>query len=172
MISAKFSNIGAVEKTMRQWLASTRGAAKKVAANMAFNALKYAVYMSPQSTGDFASAWKISFGHPDGGNRAMGSGARGQYSQGDMPAISHAVDRAEADLAAYAALPLGTSIHLSNNAAHDEPYAWKVEKGKIKFRPENFTFGEPYNLRAQAIEHVRNRFGAINASRLGSMKAF
>jgi len=58
---------------------------------------------------------------------------------------------------------------LTNSAVHDEPYAWKIEDGSIKFRSVNKPGDRPV---ARAAYMARNRFKHIGKTQLDFLKRF
>lgn len=133
------------DTTVNGWFDAVEDAAQQAAAGLAEVALQHIVEESPQYTGDFVGGWEVSFNAPAYiwrppqilRHESIAAGFVDPFAKGDEPAIEYALNKAQPRFAAAAAQPLGTAIYLSNSAAHDEPYAWKIEEGSIEFRPEN-----------------------------------
>jgi hypothetical protein len=60
------------------------------------------------------------------------------FQQGSAPAIRYA---AQEGLPVIFSAQLGDFVMISNSAAHEKPYAWKIESEQILFRPENVEGG-------------------------------
>jgi len=168
----EFKNIGQVESQLHKWGEEAKALVTGVARGLSVVAFKYAVEISPQYSGDFAANWKYSAGFIDDSflpdvvspsNKYPGKyqdlQANTAFSQGDFPARNAAL---RTNAGRELEFILGSTIYISNNAAHDEPYALLIEENKIKFRPENaqyqgFTVG-------QTLEHLKDRYANINGS--------
>jgi hypothetical protein len=133
------------DSVVEAWFGAVEQAAQQSAAGLGQVALTRILEESPQYTGDFVGGWEVGFNSPPliwrpprfVKRNAIDTGVSEPFQKGDEPAIDYALAKGEPRLAAAAAQPLGTSIYLSNSAAHNEQYAWKIELGQIDFRPVN-----------------------------------
>jgi len=111
-----------VEKTKLQ-------AVRRIGVVMA-DAQQYAANISPVYSGDFASNWNVSAGSPDETFVAT----KDYYGPEHPQATNSRWGMGTFNLNGFA---LGQTVYLTNAAEHDEPYAWLIEKGAIKFRDVN-----------------------------------
>lgn len=181
VIKARVDGLTEAKATFATWMKQVEKTAMRAAAGLASEALKEMLVKGPQYTGDFVSSWTVSFDTPAQFFRpwpqgaAVRAGLRADnsnvepYAQGDIPAIEYALARATPRFAAAALRPLGTTIYLSNNAVHDEYYAWKIENNQINFRPQNKVMGDPHHLREQGIGYVLNRYRQLDRAKLQSL---
>lgn len=158
------------------WFGAVEEAAQGAAAALAFVALQRVLEESPQYTGDFVSGWEVSFNTPTNiwrparilTHKMIAAGYADPFEKGDEPAISRAEGKAWPRLSAAKAQPLGTDIYLSNSAVHDEPYAWKIERGEIDFRSVN---PNADRVVERGVLFTRNRFKHIGRSQLAILRS-
>lgn len=158
------------------WFGAVEKAAQDAAAGLAEIALQQVLEESPQFTGDFVSGWEVGFNNPPNiwrpakllTHKMISSGVVDPYEKGDAPAIEHALNKAWPRLSAAKAQPLGTDIYLSNSAVHDEPYAWKIERGEIDFRSVN---PNADRVAERGAMFTRNRFKHIGRSQLTILRS-
>ena len=158
------------------WFGAVEKAAQDAAAGLAFVALQRVLEESPQYTGDFVSGWEVSFNTPTNiwrpakilTHKMIDSGTVEPFEKGDEPAINYAEGKAWPRLSAAKAQPLGTDIYLSNSAVHDEPYAWKIERGEIDFRSVN---PNADRVAERGVMFARNRFKHIGRSQLTILRS-
>jgi hypothetical protein len=95
----------------------------------------HAAKISPTYSGDFSESWNVSVGQPDTSfvNTQRLQGAPIDKWSGVMGNFSMPIGF----LGRYSPELPSQPIYLSNSASHDEPYAWKIESGKINFRDVN-----------------------------------
>ncbi len=157
------------------WFGAVERATQDAAAGLAFVALQRVLEESPQYTGDFVSGWEVGFNTPPNiwrpaqilTHKMIDSGVE-PYQKGDEPAISRAENKAWPRLSAAKVEPLGTNIYLSNSAVHDEPYAWKIERGEIDFRSVN---PNADRVAERGVMFTRNRFKHIGRSQLTILRS-
>ncbi len=114
------------------WLLNVKKGLERAVTKMMFDAQTYALQQSPVYTGDYASNWNVSYGKPDvtfiGTPKGYESLKAGPLSSsaGLLPGKFN-----------MEGFQLGQTAYLTNAAEHDEPYAWLIEGGKVKFREVN-----------------------------------
>ncbi len=158
------------------WFSSVKVAAQQAAAGMGQVALTYILEQGPQYSGDFVAGWEVGFNIPpniwrppqSGGAGLIKKGLASPKQKGDPDAIDYALNKAAPRFSAASKQPLGTPIFLTNSAVHDEPYAWKIEKGLINFRPEN---PDAAHLVTRSVDHVVRNFGTIGRSQLSILRS-
>ena len=121
---------------------------------------------SPQYSGDFAASWRVSYHSVDYTYEndlfIHDVIETGPFQRGSRKPIDHAKGRAQ-----WPKLGLGSHIYLSNSAAHEEPYAWKIESGAIHFRPVNE--GADHVV-ARTVTYVGNLYKTISAPQLANLR--
>ena len=161
----KVTNIAKVFDQLDAFAAKGLADGEKAAKGMAYEALELALEVSAQSTGDFAANWNLSMGHPDTTFVKFG-GARAQYQIRDAPALMEARSKNSGKLGGFVA---GTTIFLSNAAAHDQAYAVLIEEGKIKnYRTVNAGAGAPIAKAAGVLATMYPRLSPAQIMELGS----
>ncbi len=156
----KVTNLGQVMSEIDRWLVAVQVEVEQIAIDLMKVMLRQALWNSPQYSGDFVANFKVSIGKQD---RSFTPGifsdkifpTKAPYQKGDTPAITFAA-MANADKAT--GFKLGGTIWLSNSAAHDDLYAWKIENNTLKLRPQNFGGDGP-------LRYVKAYIG-INFSRI------
>lgn len=131
----KVENLDTFDATVQRWFADVEKAAAEAAVGLAREAFDQLLETSPQFSGDFVANWKVSKSPGDPGfevDAVGGFNRAAPYKMGDSPAMSYA--RANAK---WPKIKLGESVYLSNSAKHDEPYAFKIERGQINLRDVN-----------------------------------
>lgn len=175
----KISNPANFRASVESWISAVETAAENAAKGLAHKAFNHVLYISPQASGDFVANWKIeinkitpSFDENATGGRDKGDEFGGYlnlghknapYSRGSPQAINYAKQMAAGALDGF---KLGGKIFLHNSAAHDEPYAWKIENGRIHLRPENLG---ATRVVARAAAHVLNRYKTIYRGQLAEL---
>lgn len=172
-MSVEVKNLDSFNASVMGWFAAVEKAAAEAAVGLAHTAFNHILYVSPQNSGDFVANWKIQAGRitPSFQENAIGGrdsiqslmGA-GKYQRGDERAIQHAKSR---NAGALAGFKLGGSIYIHNSAAHDEPYAMKIEDGLISFRPANV--GSDAVARRGAA-YTANRYKYIGGAQLQALR--
>lgn len=159
------------------WMLRVGQATQQAASGMAGLALQEIVKESPQYSGDFVSGWEVSFNGPAYIWRPakLYTQDDAPFQKGDEPAMDHALRKAAPNLAraamagsAQRGYGTGVSIYLSNSAKHDEPYAWKIEKGEIDFRPVN---PDADHVVARAAGVVGRRYRTIGKGQLEFLRS-
>lgn len=161
----KVQGLDSLKSACAAFIADARQSAQVAALGLAKRAFNHLLYTSPQYSGDFVANWKVDYGQP---NFRFTSAALGKtfpdespFKRGDTPAIQYAQQHATWRLPQP-----GEPIYIHNSAAHDEPYAWKVEEGTIRLRPINA--GAAYVVR-RSIQFVSTRYATIDASKLKTL---
>lgn len=160
----KVRNLDSFDATVQGWFSAVREAAAEVAVGLAKQAFNQLLYTSPQYRGDFVANWRVSVGQPDttfvenavapSAGTYTGRLSFEPFEKGSPQAVTYAKAMAKGKLDGFR---LGQRIFISNSAAHDEPYAWKIEDGLIKLRPVNAGAAHVV-ARALAFVHGRNRY--------------
>ena len=86
------------------------------------------------------------------------------FKMGDEPAQSHARTNAAA---VWATIKLGTTVHISSTAKHDDFYSWKIENNEIAFRPEN---AGAYAIYRRAVMHVGQEFKTVGKVQIEALQ--
>lgn len=170
----KATNLDAFDRAVQAWFNAVEQAAAEAAVGLARHAFQYIIKESPQYSGDFAANWRVGYGSPDTTFKANAVGgyspnevgkntAAPSFQRGSEPAIRYAEGNAK-----WQRITLGTSIHISNSATHDQPYAWDIEKGTIKFRPVNE--GASHLVR-RAVGVTKFRFSNIGLAQLQVLRS-
>lgn len=143
----EITNKDALMEQLDRWEAEVYDLTLQVYVGLSVKLFSTIVNGSAQYSGDYAANWKLSVGKPNytftpyalgepqiqvvnGRLAAAGSKRKMGHSQ----AIAYAFAGAAGTLAGAA---LNEDIFITNSAAHDEPYAWLIENGVIKFRQGN-----------------------------------
>ena len=144
------------------WFGAVEKVAAKAAVVLTNRVFDNILINSPQFSGDMTSSWRVSFnGYVDGRfekNAIPGAARYGEKEKGVEPfgrVDAAAIQHAYSQVTWPSDFKLGTPIYISNSATHDEPYAWLVEDGKIKFRPEN---AGADHVCGNAVKRVAARF--------------
>lgn len=161
---------------VRAWVSAVEAASQQAAVGLGEVALTFILEEGPQYSGDFVAGWEVGFNTPvniwrppqAGGAGLIKKGLADPREKGDPASIDYALNRAAPRFKAAATQPLGTSIFLSNSAVHDEPYAWKIERGAINFRPVN---PDASRLVSRAVDYVSRRFGTIGRTQLNILRS-
>lgn len=129
-------NAAAFKAQVAAQIARVRKQAENRIAFVMLQAQIHASSISPTYSGDFSENWNVSYGSPDASFKA---GPRPFKRTSDGDYMLAPVNSWSGVLGNYnmSGFKLGQPAYLSNAAAHDEPYAWKIEKGAINFRPVN-----------------------------------
>lgn len=144
-------------KRIEQWAAEQRVIATEVGRGLSVFAFNNVLQHTAQFSGDMAANWKYQIGsiNSDFQSNVVNPLIRAQkappFIMGDETAINYAkMDNSGKD----ASFTLHSTVYISNTAWHDSFYAWKVEKGTIKFRQGNK--GSPVG---RTVLKVGARFG-------------
>lgn len=171
-------NLGQFKAQTDAWLKNVKTAAEEAAVGLAKRTFEKILYLSPQWSGDMVGNWKVFYGTPEydfkpklfpGHQYPDGE----PFERGNLTPIRYAMSQAT-----WTPHPLGTSIYLTNCAAHTDnetwitdPYSWWIELGSglMHLRPVNA--GAYYNMR-RAKEFVQHRYAKIDASKLATLRRF
>lgn len=158
----------AFDATVKGWLKDVEKEAAEAAVGLAKLAFDNLLRNSPQYSGDFTSGWGIGYGNVVSNFKAgrwpeKAYKSIDPFGRGDVVAI----EQAKAD-AKWGTLKLGTPIYISNDAHHDEAYAWKIENGQISFRTPNM--GSDH-LVERACAYVGKRYASIGKSQLEFLRS-
>ena len=164
----RVKNLDAFDAAVQAWFAKAETAAAEVAVGLAKEAFEQILENGPQYSGDFVANTKVSVDAPapvsDFEPFALNDTTKDPFKLGDSPAMDHA--RANAT---WPTIKLGQKIFISSSAKHDEFYAWKIEKGRIKLRPENAGAVAVYTRAARYVGHRYNFIGKAQMDWLGKM---
>jgi len=154
----ELQNLSAFEAEVERWFVEVEKAAGEAAVGLARVAFDYILENSPQYSGDFVANWKVgTSAGPEFTPDVFGKAAlRSPFSRGSSPAIAYAQANAN-----WPTPNLGQSIYIYNNAAHDEPYAIKIEQGQITFRPENEGAEAPVRKAALTVGYQYANIGPV-----------
>lgn len=171
----KIQGLAQLDQVTNTWLASCHEVAENTARGYVAETFWYILQTSPQYSGDFVANWHMSLGTPsytfsENTLKVTKLARNGLFKwhshifqEGDDPAISHAASAAMPVLSSF---KLGVPVYFTNSAAHDEPYAVKIESNAIAFRPVN-TSGGGVMFRAMNVMASRyQRIGPALALKL------
>lgn len=167
--------LGAFKAQVNSFMKDTKKLVQSTAVDLAIYALHQILKESPQYTGDFVANWQVGYANTKFKKYVLFGGVnpRGKdfepFQKGDPDAIEYALRHLIPQLNRLRKSPLGTSIVLTNSAVHDQPYAWQIENGTIKFRDVNKPGDRPV---ARAAYMARNRFKHIGKSQLEFLKRY
>lgn len=166
----EITNLDQVITQIDQWERDVNAMVEGVARGLSIELFRGVVERSAQYSGDFAANWKYSIGSPDYSFKpdVFGSGVVvGQYGrisrspgnrlEGHGEAVAYANSQNRGRSSNY---KLGQTIFVSNSAAHDEPYAVKIEDNLIKFRDGNR--GAPGQ---RTLDNLLAQYGVITADK-------
>ena len=165
----RIKNLDQFRAQIDKFVEGAKQDAQDAAVGLAAEAFERILYQSPQFSGDFVSAWQVSARGPVTYFEPWSGGSKepGEYQKGDEEPINYALANTKGAFAALRSVPLGSSIFLSNSAKHDEPYAWKIEKGQIKFREVN---PDADRVVARAVSNTARAFPKIGKPSLAILK--
>lgn len=166
MPGVKVTNLAAFDADVQKWFGAVEKAAAEAAVGLAREALDEVLTYSPQYSGDFVANWKVGrlpindfqSGVFTGGKLAKWP----LFQMGSREPINYAKAHAR-----WPRIKLGETIYLSNSAAHDEPYAFKIEEGTIRLRPVNE--GAAHVVR-RAVLQVSHHYSTITGPRLDILR--
>ena len=158
----KVTNLTAFDANVQAWFAAVEKATAEAAVGVAREAFEQIIETGPQYSGDFVANTKVSVGAPAPLSAfqpfVLHDSTHDPFKMGDSPAMEYAKSHA-----VWPTIKLGQTVFVSSSAKHDEFYAWKIEKGQIKLRPENAGAVAIY---ARAARHVGNRYNFIGGSQM------
>lgn len=158
-----------------KWLEEAKEELADTARGLAVTALNYILEHSPQYSGDFVANWNFSINNPDTTFKEAGiidtdeawlSGTSPLH-RGEPRAIALAKSRNKGKDNGY---KLGDSFYLTNDSAHNEPYAQKIENGTIKFRPENVGSDAPVQNTLNLMSSMYSIIGKADSKKLQKVK--
>ena len=160
----KVTNLPAFDAKVMAWFAAVERATAEVAVGVAKRTFEQIIKTGPQFSGDFVANTKVSVGAPDTTFTpfVLHDSTRNPFQMWDSPAMDYARNHAN-----WPKLTLGQTIYISSSAKHDEFYAWRIESGQIKLRPENAGAYAIYN---RAIRQVSNRYTFIGKPQLAILR--
>jgi hypothetical protein len=156
------ADFAAFSAAVRRWQNKQTQVVTEVGRGLSAAAFNYIVEISPQYSGDFAANWKYSLGTPDTSftpdvltfkGVVAGGFMTSDRTVGDPEAINYAYAR---NVGKDSTFTLASKAFISNSAVHDEPYAWKIDEGTIKFIAPN-----EGHVRARTIEHLTAKYGFV-----------
>jgi hypothetical protein len=160
------NDIGGLQAAGNLFFAAIERKVMVATAVLTSRVFEYILKHGPQYSGDFVANIRIGVGKLDPAfmTNNFNPGTDDLKSQGDSEAIAEAVGNAAPQLAAIKAATLGTPIFISSSASHDAPYAWKIEKGTIKFRAENYRYGNPAGVFRRGAKKAKAEFRLSNTA--------
>ena len=163
----KVNNLPAFDAKVMAWFAAVEKATAEAAVGLAREAFEQIIETGPQYSGDFVANTKVSVGAPAPISAfqpfVLHDSTHDPFKMGDSPAMAYA--RSHVD---WPKLTLGQTIYISSSAKHDEFYAWKIEDGVIKLRPENAGAFSIYN---RAIRYVGHRYSYIGKVQMNILRS-
>lgn len=148
MIQVDVKKVQPAFDAIDKWLSDIEYLAEEAAKGLIYKAHDIATERSPQYSGDFVANWKLSYKLPDlsfdphlfPGKQFPVAEGETPFHQGDMPAMLYSINHRTGKLDGFR---LGDTLWLSNSAKHDDDifgqtYAWLIEDGLVKLRPENY----------------------------------
>ena len=164
----KVTNLTAFDAKVQAWFAAVEKATAEAAVGVAREAFEQIIETGPQYSGDFVANTKVSVGAPAPLSAfqpfVLHDSTHDPFKMGDSPALEYARSRAD-----WPNLTLGQTIYISSSAKHDEFYAWKIEDGAIKLRPENAGAFAIYNRAIRYVGHRYNHIGKVQINILRSL---
>lgn len=136
----KVTNAEQVFNEWDTWLAQVEAEVMRIAIDMMYVMLREAALRTPQYSGDMVANYNLSVNAIDGSFAPhvfpeMRFPTENPFQKEDMPAIMHTINRNAGRLVKA---KLGDTLWLANGAVHDDDaYAWKIEDGLLKLRPQN-----------------------------------
>lgn len=157
----RVENRAQFEAEVSAWVGAVKTAAERLVVRMMADAKQFAETHSPVYSGDFASNWNVSYGAPDTTFvQGPANPGKGLYPMSFPAARESAWGQGKFGMTRFS---LGQTAYLANSAAHDEPYAWKIENNQIVFRPVNQ--GKDRVL-GKTFDHLVNHYGQITKGML------
>ena len=154
------------DQSVKRWLGAVEKATGEAAVGLAQVMFDQIVENGPQYSGDFVANTTVNVGatpQPRFQEDALGTPLASPHQMGDAEAIQHAWSQAKWP----SKLPLGQTLWISSNAAHDEAYAWKIENNEIALRPEN---AGAYRIYGRALDYAAHRFSYIGHVQLQALQ--
>jgi hypothetical protein len=162
-------NLDQFEGQIVDWVMSVRALTREVAEGFANFAFIHVTDMGAQFTGDFVGNWRMEVGGitPKFERGLFTVHQREDPSNvrfmGHPEAINYARNNARGRLNNF---HLGDTIYIHNSAEHDEPYAWKIENGQIKFREVNLGADRPVGNWMDIVYALYSEIGEKEANTL------
>ena len=150
------------------WLLQTKVVAAEAAVGMAKQAFEQILKGSPQYSGDFTSGWGVGYGKVVT-NFVAGRFPEHAYGKNKPYSMASPEPMEAARNAAQWGTPaLGTTIYISNDAAHEgDAYAWAIEEGRINLRPENQ--GASGMVR-DALSYLKQNYSQMSSAQLATLR--
>ena len=163
----KVVGLNAFDQSVKHWLGAVEKQAADAAVGLAKQVFSNILMNSPQYSGDYTAGWGVGY------NQIVSNFREGvfpdktfpcpdPFGRGDMEPINHAKANAN-----WGTLALGQTIYISNDAHHDQNYAWLIENGQINFRAPNMGAS---NVARGAIRKIGNRFHTLTKSNLDALR--
>jgi len=157
MIKVNITNAAVFKAQVAAWAEGVNVAGGIAVTKMMKDAQLQATLLSPVYSGDFASNWNVKAGSPD----TTFSSSGGDYMRVDSNLRTHPLTSSVSVTPGnfnMSGFKLGQTAYLSNSAAHDEPYAWKIEDNKINFRPIN---QGKHRVRGKTLDYLGVKYKQI-----------
>lgn len=151
MLTVEVADRAQFEQSITKWISAVKAGTVKAVTKIARAAQIEATRISPVYSGDFASNWNVSYGAPD----TSFEGTNDYYGLGYPDPVESAWGVGKFNLSG---LQFGQTVYLTNAAEHDEPYAWKIENNKIKFRAVN---RGKHAVRAKTLASLSRTFRTV-----------
>jgi hypothetical protein len=166
----KAENLDQAFSVVDDWLKDVEVLVAQVAVDLGQYLLRTVLESSPQYTGDFTANWKLYVNTVTAEQDFIGGIFNKEFpddtpfKRGDSPAINYALSM---NKGRGAGMKIGDTLWLANAAKHVDLYAWKVENGTLRLRPENFGGHGPLR---KAKLFVTAQFSEITKHNVGKLK--
>lgn len=162
-MSVEIKNIGEFHGQLSSWINAVKLATAEAAMGLAHDAFEQILETGPQNSGDFVANTKVAVGRVDESftPSAVGVVRSGMFKMGDTEAMGYARDRAN-----WTPGKLGETVFISSSAAHDDPYAVKIEEGLINLRDVNEGADFIYRRAAMHTGHTYKHIGKVQMETL------
>lgn len=174
----EITNLDEVQAKLNAWCVEAEKLAEETARGLIAHSFNRIVRRGPQYSGDFVANIRLSMDHPDDlfeGNVVnplidTPDGPRlahGAVGAGDPRAMEYAKTNAVGPLSEF---QLGKTAYISSTAQHKRDfYAFKIEKNKIEFRPENPFGGATFSRASNDIATLYKDLTLNKVRKLRSM---
>lgn len=166
----KITNLPEFNEQIRTWVEGAEGYANDNLRGLVSVAFKHIVTRGPQYSGDFVANTRIGVGTPDTTFHEYAVFVKGKpWHENATPAVTYAMAGARAVLPKVS---LNDQIYISTTVQHKgDFYAFKVENGVVKFRPENPTAARSGGgIYAGTRDYLDNRYGILSGGILSKIK--
>ena len=156
-VGLRVEGLSEFDSAVDAWFGAVEKATSEAAVGLAHEVFEQILETSPQYSGDFTANTKISVGAPDTSFTPdiFPNTMKSPFHVGSSPAQEYAKANAH-----WTTPALGQSIFISSSAKHDDWYAWLIENGQIKLRPENYGATKVYSRAVNLVSHNYTHIGS------------